>query len=156
MVSDQKEIILFVDDEESILDIAREYFQRKGYTVLTASNGREAVRLIYENKIDCCFTDINMPEMDGLELAEYIWQTDKTIPVVIMTGYPSLDNAISTLQKGVVDFLVKPVGLSRMELLLRTGHAGTKTFHREHPAQKGSGGKGTSRGTQSRTGPEGG
>ncbi len=116
MASDQKEIILFVDDEESILDIAREYFQRKGYTVLTASNGREAVRLIYENKIDCCFTDINMPKMDGLELAEYIWQTDKTIPVVIMTGYPSLDNAISTLQKGVVDFLVKPVGLSRMEL----------------------------------------
>ncbi len=119
MISTPKEIILFVDDEESILEIAREYFQEKGYQVLTARNGLEAAKVILYNKIDCCFTDINMPEMDGLELAEYIWRNDKTIPVIIMTGYPSLDNAITTLKHGVVDFLVKPVNLSQMELCLQ-------------------------------------
>ncbi len=119
MISTSKETILFVDDEESILEIALEYFQEKGYRVLTAKNGLEAARIILKDKIDCCFTDINMPEMDGLELAEYIWRNDNTIPVIIVTGFPSLDNAISTLKHGVVDFLVKPVNLSQMELCLK-------------------------------------
>jgi putative nucleotidyltransferase with HDIG domain len=66
--------------------------------------------------VDCCFTDINMPEMDGLALAEHIHERDNTLPVVIMTGYPSLDATIRTLQNGVVDFLVKPVDLKQMEL----------------------------------------
>ena len=65
MHSDQKETILFVDDEESIIDIANTYFSAKGYEVLTANNGREAVGLLAEKHVDCCFTDINMPEMDG-------------------------------------------------------------------------------------------
>jgi len=111
-----KETILFVDDEESILDIARTYFSTRGYKVLTACNGREAIEMMWHNHIDCCFTDINMPEMDGLELAEYLRKHDNTIPVVVMTGYPSLDNTIHTLKNGVVDFLIKPVNLQQMEM----------------------------------------
>jgi len=117
--SEQKKTVLFVDDEESILEIVAEYFTHKGYHVLTASNGVEALRVIVGNHIDCCFTDINMPEMTGLELAERLRATDNTIPVVIMTGYPSLDNTIRTLRNGVVDFLIKPVNLSQMELCLK-------------------------------------
>lgn len=112
----KKETILFVDDEESILDIARTYFKSRGYKVLTAGNGREAVDVLWNNRIDCCFTDINMPEMDGMELAEYIRKHDNTVPVVVMTGYPSLDNTIQTLKNGVVDFLIKPINLRHMEL----------------------------------------
>ncbi len=114
-----KETILFVDDEESILDIANEYFQQKGYRVVTAGNGLEAVDVLACEKIDCCFTDINMPKMDGLELAEHIRKMDNTIPVIVMTGYPSLDTTIQTLKNGVVDFLIKPVNLSQMELCVR-------------------------------------
>ena len=114
-----KETVLFVDDEESILDIARTYFKSRGYQVLTASNGRQAVEIIWNNRIDCCFTDINMPEMDGLQLAEYLRKHDNTVPVVVMTGYPSLDNTIQTLKNGVVDFLVKPINLRQMELCIQ-------------------------------------
>jgi len=114
-----KEKILFVDDEESILEIASEYFQNKGYEVLIAGSGLEAVKILENEKVDCCFTDINMPGMDGLELAEYIRLNDNTIPVIIMTGYPSLDNTIRTLKNGVVDFLIKPVDLNRMEVCVR-------------------------------------
>jgi putative nucleotidyltransferase with HDIG domain len=114
-----KETLLFVDDEENILDIASEYFQFKGFDVLTARNGREAVRVLETERVDCCFTDINMPEMDGLALAEHIHHTDNTIPVIVMTGYPSLDNTIATLKNGVVDFLIKPVNLEQMELAVR-------------------------------------
>ena len=116
---DKKETLLFVDDEKSILDIASEYFTLKGYDVLTARNGREAVGILSAVRVDCCFTDINMPEMDGLELAAHIHQTDNTLPVIVMTGYPSLDNSIATLKNGVVDFLIKPVNLEQMELAVR-------------------------------------
>ncbi len=115
----EKEKILFVDDEESILEIAYEYFQHKGYHVFTAKNGLEAVKILGDEKINCCFTDINMPEMDGLELAEHLRKTDNTIPVIIMTGYPSLDNTIKTIKNGVVDFLIKPVNLNQMEVCLK-------------------------------------
>lgn len=119
MEEEKKETILFVDDEESILDIANEYFQQKGYEVITATNGARAVEILKNVKIDCCFTDINMPEMDGLELAGHIWKMDNTIPVIIMTGYPTLDNTIQTLKNGVVDFLIKPVNLKQMELSVK-------------------------------------
>ncbi len=112
----QKETLLFVDDEQSILEIAREFFEMKGYRVHTASNGQEALQILEQESIDCCFTDINMPEMDGLQLAEHINRSDTTIPVIIMTGYPSLDNAIRTLHHGLAAFLIQPVHLHQMEL----------------------------------------
>jgi response regulator RpfG family c-di-GMP phosphodiesterase len=119
MTDATKETLLFVDDEESILEVASEYFMAKGYHILTAQNGRLAVDIIEKEKIDCCFTDINMPEMDGLELAEYVRTVDNTIPVIIMTGYPSLDNTIRTLKNGVVDFLIKPVNLNQLEICVQ-------------------------------------
>jgi putative nucleotidyltransferase with HDIG domain len=118
-MENRTQTILFVDDEENILDISKEYFQQKNYNVVTARNGVEAMEALEKEKIDCCFTDINMPEMDGLELAENIRQKDNTIPVIIMTGYPSLENTIKTLKNGVVDFLIKPVNLNQMELCVR-------------------------------------
>ena len=119
MTETNKETLLFVDDEESILEVASEYFKAKGYNILTAENGRIAADIIANRKIDCCFTDINMPEMDGLELAEHIRLVDNTIPVIIMTGYPSLDNTIRTLKNGVVDFLIKPVNLNQLEICVK-------------------------------------
>jgi response regulator RpfG family c-di-GMP phosphodiesterase len=111
--------ILFVDDEETILDIASDYFGQKGYTVLTATSGEEAVQILETQKVDCCFTDIHMPGMDGTELAERIRQMDNTIPVVVMTGFPSLETSLKTIKNGVVDFLVKPVSLNQMEICLQ-------------------------------------
>ena len=116
MDSEKKETILFVDDEESILSVSSEYFQRKGYHTLTAKDGLEALDILERETVDCCFTDINMPEMNGLELAEKIRMNDNTMPVIVMTGYPSLENTIQTLKNGVVDFLIKPVNLKQMEL----------------------------------------
>ena len=111
--------ILLVDDEPSILEVASEYFQMKGYRVLTAGDGVQALEVLSTCAVDCCLSDIDMPRMDGLQLAERIRQRDNTIPVIIMTGYPSLENTIRTLKNGVVDFLIKPVNLNQMELCVR-------------------------------------
>lgn len=111
--------ILIVDDEEVILDVVKEFFNQKGYPALTASNGEAAVKILEKEKVDCCFTDINMPGMNGIELSERIRQIDNTIPVVIMTGYPSLEATLQTIKNGVVDFLIKPVSLNQMEVCLQ-------------------------------------
>ena len=117
--TEKLEHLLIVDDEESILGVVGEYFRRRGYHVLTAQSGSVALRILKEQEVDCCFTDINMPEMNGLDLAERIRQQHSTLPVIVMTGYPSLDNSIRTLKNGVVDFLIKPINLKHMELSLR-------------------------------------
>ena len=113
---EKKKTILFVDDEESILNVSSEYFRRKGYQTLTARTGAQALEILAQEAVDCCFTDINMPEMNGLELAEKIRFQDNTMPVIVMTGYPSLENTIQTIKNGVVDFLIKPVNLKQMEV----------------------------------------
>lgn len=114
-----RETILIVDDEKAILDISTEYLNQKGYRVITAENGFEAVKILEKETIACCFTDINMPGMDGLQLAEHIQKKDMTIPVIIMTGYPTIDNTIQTVKNGVVDFLIKPVSLKQLGLCLQ-------------------------------------
>ncbi len=122
------ETILIVDDDDSILEISNEYFELKGYRVITAGNGMQALAIIKKETVDCCVTDINMPYMDGMELAEQIRKIDNTIPVIIMTGYPSLQNSIKTLQNGVVDFLIKPVHLNQMELSIQRVFRQRKLF----------------------------
>jgi putative nucleotidyltransferase with HDIG domain len=119
MLVEARETILIVDDEESIRGVVGEYFRRRGYQVLTAGDGAQALDLLQGGGIDCCFTDINMPGMNGLDLAERIHAADSTLPVIVMTGFPSLDVSIHTLRNGVVDFLVKPVNLKQMELSFR-------------------------------------
>jgi response regulator RpfG family c-di-GMP phosphodiesterase len=107
--------ILVVDDEECILDIFKSYFESApNYTLLTANDGLKALEIIKSDQINCCFTDLAMPRLDGLELARRIYQYDNTIPVVVMTGYPSMDIAIETLKNGVVDFITKPFDMEQI------------------------------------------
>ncbi len=110
--------ILVVDDEQSILEIFKEYLKRNSFIVFTTDNGYEALDIVSQKEIDCCFLDISMPIMDGTELAKKIHQYDNTIPIVIMTGNPTLDNAILTLKNGVIDFLTKPFSMKQMSLTI--------------------------------------
>jgi len=112
--------ILVVDDDEMILEIFEDFLNSMDTrSVLTAKDGVEALDLCRNNKIDFCFTDLNMPGMDGIEFVKRVHQLDNTLPVVVMTGYPSADNAIATLKSGVVDFLVKPFKMEEIELTIR-------------------------------------
>jgi response regulator RpfG family c-di-GMP phosphodiesterase len=112
--------ILVVDDDEVILQVFTDFLLRKEeYEILTARDGQEALNIVYENKVDFCFTDLHMPGMDGLEFTMKIHEFDNTLPVVVMTGYPSMDNAITTLKHGVVDFLVKPFHIGDIEITIK-------------------------------------
>jgi response regulator RpfG family c-di-GMP phosphodiesterase len=112
--------VLVVDDDEVILQVFTDFLQRKEeYAILTARDGQEALNIVFQNKVDFCFTDLHMPGMDGLEFTMKIHEFDNTLPVVVMTGYPSMDNAIITLKHGVVDFLVKPFHIGDIELTIK-------------------------------------
>ena len=111
--------ILVVDDEEIIRNIFKDYLGSiKNYTVLTAVDGIEALEIIKTEEIDCCFTDLSMPRMDGVELTRKIQAYDNTIPVAVMTGRPSMDTTIGTLKNGVVDFLTKPIEINQLPLTI--------------------------------------
>jgi response regulator RpfG family c-di-GMP phosphodiesterase len=112
--------ILVVDDEQVILQIFTDYFrQSEIYSILAARDGAEALEIFGKTKVDFCFTDLHMPGMDGIEFTKKIHELDNTLPVVVMTGYPSMDNAIATLKHGVVDFLVKPFHIGDIELTIK-------------------------------------
>ena len=112
--------ILVVDDDEVILQVFMDFFQKTGtHSILTARDGAEALEVFGKEKIDFCFTDLHMPGMDGIEFTGKVHELDNTLPVVVMTGYPSMDNAIATLKHGVVDFLVKPFHIGDIELTIK-------------------------------------
>jgi response regulator RpfG family c-di-GMP phosphodiesterase len=104
--------ILVVDDDDRVLEVFKDSFEKRDvYSIVMARDGIEALETCRQTRVDFCFTDLNMPGMDHAQ--------DNTIPVVVMTGYPSADRAISTLRNGVVDFLVKPFKIDKIELTIR-------------------------------------
>jgi putative nucleotidyltransferase with HDIG domain len=112
--------ILVVDDEEIILHVFKDYLEAVGaYTVFTSTDGFEALEITKKERIDCCFIDLCMPVMDGVELIRKIHQRDNTIPVIVMTGYPSMDNALETLKNGVVDYVTKPIKMDQVPLTIQ-------------------------------------
>ena len=111
--------ILLVDDETNIREALAEYLTSlNNHSLTTAAGGPEALAKFQPGKFDCAFLDLKMPGMNGVELLTRLKELDKTLPVVIMTGFPSLDAAIDTMRQGASDFLVKPFNLDQVKATL--------------------------------------
>lgn len=111
--------ILLVDDETNIREALAEYLTSlSNHSLTTAASGPEALAKFQPGKFDCAFLDLKMPGMNGVELLTRLKELDKTLPVVIMTGFPSLDAAIDTMRQGASDFLVKPFNLDQVKATL--------------------------------------
>ena len=118
--------ILIIDDERAIRNTLKEILEFESYNVDVAENGREGLDRALTGAYDLIFTDIKMPEMDGMEfLAKYregmAQQNGEEVPVVVITGHGSVDTAVEALKGGAFDFIQKPLDLNR--LLLTTKHA---------------------------------
>jgi PAS domain S-box-containing protein len=101
--------ILLIDDEEAIIRVLSMSLRSDGYEVITANNGRDALRLFEMESPPIVLTDIRMPGMDGLELLRQIKRLRSGAEVIIITGHGDLDAAIEALQCGASDFINKPV-----------------------------------------------
>ena len=100
---------LVVDDDEAVLRLHARILEKAGYDVDTALDGAAAVRALTSSSFDVIFTDIDMPGMTGLELLERVRGFDLDVPVVMITGIPSVDTAINAMEQGALRYFVKPV-----------------------------------------------
>jgi CheY-like chemotaxis protein len=111
------ETILVVDDDELIRTMLSDFVQSSlGLSVLTAEGGPAALKLLETERVDLIFLDIIMPEMDGLEVLRRVKERWPALPVVILTGSASMENAIGALREGAEDYLRKPADVDELAL----------------------------------------
>jgi PAS domain S-box-containing protein len=101
--------ILVVDDEPRMIESLKCLLTNNGWEVQTAGSGKEAVEYVERRPIDCVLLDLVMPDADGLEILEKIKSRRPEIPVIIVTGYASVDSAVLCLKRGAHDYLKKPI-----------------------------------------------
>ncbi|HWB19046.1 MAG TPA: sigma-54 dependent transcriptional regulator [Phycisphaerales bacterium] len=99
---------LVVDDKEMMRDSVSTTLARKGHTVVTAGGAKAALAKLTERPYDVVVTDLQMPEMDGLEFVEELRKLDEQLPVILMTAYGTVETAVKAMKLGAFDFLTKP------------------------------------------------
>jgi DNA-binding NtrC family response regulator len=109
--------ILVVDDDESIRKTISTILEEKGYIVNTAENGKEAIEKTNARFYNLALIDIRLPDMEGIELLTRIRETTPPMIKIIVTGFPSLQNAMEAVNKSADAYLIKPV---KIEELLST------------------------------------
>lgn len=113
------ESILIVDDEEIIRESLSFILKKEGYRVQEAPNGKVALEMIKKDAFDLVLTDLEMPEMKGVELLEQVSQIRPEIFVVIITAYGSIDTAIAALRMGAMDYILKPIEFDELLVKVR-------------------------------------
>ncbi len=106
--------VLVVDDDKSLREFLEIFFTREGYRVFTAGSGQAALACLKNNSISLVFTDVKMPEMDGVSLLKKIKSLYPDIPVILITAFASLDTAVNAMKEGAWDYLTKPFQLDEL------------------------------------------
>jgi EAL domain-containing protein (putative c-di-GMP-specific phosphodiesterase class I) len=117
--------ILIAEDEAVIRELFTEQLEASGYEVVACCDGRQALAALEREAFDAVLSDIGMPDMDGLALLHAIRERDLDVPVVLLTGGPSLQTAMEAVAQGALMYLTKPVALTTlteiMERAVRLG-----------------------------------
>lgn len=114
-MSEQTHKILIVDDEQNMRVALFEVLSRNGHDVAVAENGEMALEMIAKQPPELVITDIKMPGMDGLELLRQVKALRPELPVVIMTGFATVDTAVEAMKQGAFDYLLKPFPVEVIE-----------------------------------------
>ena len=113
-MKEEKYTILIADDESKERRVLSLNL-KPNYNILEANNGKEAVELLEKNEVHLVLTDLKMPEMGGLELLEWIKKYYSNIPVILITAFGSIENAVEAMKLGAVDYITKPIKISELE-----------------------------------------
>ena len=113
-----KPSILVVDDELLIRDLLYDFFTGHGWDISVAEDGEMALKIMQDKDFDLVLTDIKMPEMDGLDLTRQVKDSHPDLPVVLMTGFPSVDTAVEALRTKVDDYVIKPFNINQLYKLV--------------------------------------
>jgi DNA-binding NtrC family response regulator len=108
--------ILVVDDDAKIRFAFKKTLEAQGVGTIMASNGREALKKVDEDEFSAVFLDISMPELGGLEALEEIRKNRPELPVIMITGYGTMQTAIRAMQLGAFDYLTKPLDIDKVRI----------------------------------------
>ncbi len=107
--------VLVVDDEADAVEILREFLTAKGYEVLAASKGEDALRKVKEDRPHLILLDVRMPKMNGLEDLKQVWQIDQEVGVTNVTTVNEVETGRQALKLGGFDDITKPLDLQHLE-----------------------------------------
>ncbi len=134
-MEDQKRLLI-VDDELLIRDLLYDHFSGRDYAISLADNAESALAHMSAEKFDAVILDLKMPDMDGLELATAIHERQAAVPIIIITGYPSVESAVEALRRRYFDYFVKPFNMKKLEkavsAALQESEAANRGMQEEH------------------------
>ncbi len=107
--------VLIVDDEPEAVELLQEFLGAKGYDVITAGDGAEALRKVMDERPHLILLDVRMPKMDGLEALRRIREIDKEVGVIMVTGVTEEEIGRQAMALGAFDYIVKPLDLPYLE-----------------------------------------
>jgi DNA-binding response OmpR family regulator len=113
-LKENKPRILVVDDDKNILETLRGVLEANGYVVDTALNGQEAIQKSKAHVFNLALLDIKLPDMDGVGLLTRMRDTVPKMRKIMLTGYPTVQNAIEAVNRKADAYLVKPVDVTRL------------------------------------------
>ena len=111
--------LLIVDDEEHIRNGLKTALSLDGYGVEIAADGEEALKKLNEEDIDLLITDLKMPRVTGEELMKETLRKYSHIPVIVLTGHGTIENAVEAMREGAYDFITKPLNIDKLSLIVR-------------------------------------
>ncbi|MCX7994895.1 MAG: sigma-54 dependent transcriptional regulator [candidate division WOR-3 bacterium] len=120
--------ILVCDDEESQRELLAGFLKNLGYTVTTASSGKEAIEKNRTTGFDLAILDLKMPEIDGIETMARMKAIDPQTYFIILTGFGTIESAVQAIKSGAYDYLSKPVDLGKLEMLIKRIHREQITY----------------------------
>jgi len=121
VTSIESEPILVIDDEKDVVDTIAEFLGSRGFRVQTALNSRQALGLIHECNFSVVISDLRLPDLSGVDLLDHVLDVDPDTVFIMMTGYASVQSAVSALKKGAYDYIVKPFSMFELEKTVRLG-----------------------------------
>jgi len=110
--------ILVIDDEAAQRDVLTGYLKKKGYTILSASSGKEGIEFTKSHPVDIILSDFKMPDLNGIEVLEQVKKINPEISFVIVTAYGTVENAVKAMRLGAFDYISKPVDLDELDLMI--------------------------------------
>ncbi|QYK53414.1 MAG: sigma-54-dependent Fis family transcriptional regulator [Fimbriimonadaceae bacterium] len=135
-----KKRVLVVDDELNIRRILQASFDKNGWVALTAESGEEALAVLGREEVDCVLTDVTMPGLSGYDLQKQIADKFPNLPVVIMTAFGTIPQAIESIRSGAFEFVTKPFDLDSVKKVVQSALEGDSAKAKKSSRKKATGG----------------
>jgi two-component system response regulator PilR (NtrC family) len=112
------ENILIIDDEKSLLDLLSVVLKKEGYRVKTCLAPSKVFDLLEKESFDLVICDIKLPEISGMEILKYVRESQPEVPMIMITAYGSLKQAVEALKAGAVDYILKPFDVEELKIII--------------------------------------